>query len=80
MRIPTAIEVYATSSTGFEDAINRGLHQACANIHQLRHLCGAQIKDPQMRVQSGQAAVYEVRMQVTFMWESEGQEPGCLPA
>ena len=72
MHPPLAIEVCATSSTGFEDAINRGLHQACANIRHLRHLCGAYVKDQQMLVQSGQAAVYQVKMQVTFMRDSEG--------
>ena len=71
MHAPLAIEVCATSSTGFEDAINRGLHQACANIHHLRHLCGAHVKDQQMLVQSGQAAVYQVKMQVTFTHDSE---------
>ena len=71
MHPPLAIEVCATSSTGFEDAINRGLHQACANIHHLRHLCGAHVQDQQMLVQTGQAAVYQVKMQVTFMRDSE---------
>ena len=71
MPTATAIEVSATSSTGFEDAINRGLHQACANIRNLRHLCSAHVRDQQMLVQSGRAAIYQVEMEVTFMLESE---------
>ena len=72
MHPPIAIEVCATSSTGFEDAINRGLHQACANIRHLRHLYSAHVKDQQMLVQSGHAAVYQVKMEVTFMRDSDG--------
>ena len=71
MRTATPIEVSATSSTGFEDAINRGLHQACANIRNLRHLCSADVREQQMLVQSGQSAIYRVKMQVTFMLENE---------
>ena len=71
MRTATPIEVSATSSTGFEDAINRGLHQACANIRNLRQLCSADVREQQMLVQSGQSAIYRVKMQVTFMLENE---------
>ncbi|MBC7444008.1 MAG: dodecin domain-containing protein [Polaromonas sp.] len=74
MPTATAIEVSATSATGFEDAINRGLHQACAGIRNLRHLCSAQVREQQMVVQSGQAAIYRVKMQVTFTRDSENPE------
>ena len=72
MRTATAVEVSATSSTGFEDAINRGLHQACAGSHNLRHLCSARVQDQQLLVESGRSPVYRVNMQVTFMQESKG--------
>ena len=71
MRTATAIEVNATSSTGFEDAINRGLHQACANTRNLRHLSSAHVSDQQMLVQSGRSAIYQVKLELTFMLESK---------
>ena len=71
MQSTTAVEVSASSSTGFEDAINRGLHQACAGIHSLRHLSSAHVEDQQMLVESGRSSVYRVKMQVTFVHERE---------
>ena len=73
IRTAAAIEVSATSSIGFKDAINRGLHQAYANTRNLRHLCSAHVSDQQMLVKSGRSAIYRVKMQVTFMLESERQ-------
>ena len=74
MPTATADEVSATSATGFEDAINRRLHQACSSIRNLRHLCSAQVSEQQMGVQSGQAAIYRVKIQVTFMRNSKNPD------
>ena len=71
MQSTTAVEVSASSSTGFEDAINRGLHQACAKIYSLRHLSSARVEDQQMLVESGRSPVYRVKMHVTFVQENE---------
>ena len=71
MPTATAVEVSATSSTGFEDAINRGLHQACAGTRNLRHLSSAHVSDQQMLVESGRSAIYQVKLKVIFLLESK---------
>ena len=67
-----AVEVSASSNTGFDDAINRGIHLACASMRDLRHLRSACVNDQEILLESGRPASYRVSMQVTFMPDNEG--------
>lgn len=64
MSVAKVIEISATSSISFEDAINQGLARACDTIDNVR---GAWIKEQQVSVENGRIATYRVNMQVTFV-------------
>lgn len=64
MSVAKVIEVSATSTTSFEDAIKEGLSRACDSIQNVR---GAWIKEQQVSVENGRIACYRVNMQVTFV-------------
>lgn len=64
MSVAKVIEVSASSSTSFEDAIKEGLERACDSIQNVR---GAWIKEQQVSVENGRIASYRVNMQVTFV-------------
>lgn len=64
MSVAKVIEVSATSTTSFEDAIKEGLSRACDSIQNVR---GAWIKEQQVSVENGRIASYRVNMQVTFV-------------
>ena len=64
MSVAKVIEVSASSTTSFEDAIKEGLSRACYSIQNVR---GAWIKEQQVSVENGRIASYRVNMQVTFV-------------
>lgn len=64
MSVAKVIEVSASSTTSFEDAIKEGLSRACDSIQNVR---GAWIKEQQVSVENGRIASYRVNMQVTFV-------------
>ncbi|MEO6319056.1 MAG: dodecin family protein [Polaromonas sp.] len=64
MSVAKVIEVSASSTTSFEDAINQGLNRACDTIDNVR---GAWIKEQKVSVESGRITSYLVNMQVTFV-------------
>lgn len=66
MSTATAVEVSASSIAGFDDAINRGIHQACSGLRDLRHFRGASVNDQQIFLEDGRPASYRVKLQVTF--------------
>lgn len=72
MNTATAVEVSACSPTGFDDAINRGIHQACPGLRDLRKLLSTHVNDQQILLENGRPARYRVSLQVTFMQDGEG--------
>jgi dodecin len=64
MSVAKVIEVSASSTTSFEDAIKQGLERASDSIQNVR---GAWIKEQQVSVENGQITSYRVNMQVTFV-------------
>lgn len=63
MSVAKVIEVSASSTVSFEDAINQGLSRACDTISNVR---GAWIKEQKVSVENGKISSYRVNMQVTF--------------
>lgn len=66
MSVGKVIEISATSSEGFEDAIRTGLAKAAETVRGIR---GAWIKEQMVRVEGGQVVEYRVDMKVTFVLE-----------
>lgn len=66
MSVAKVIEVSATSTSSFEDAIHQGLASACDSVKNVR---GAWIKEQKVSVEDGRITAYRVNMQVTFVVE-----------
>ena len=72
MSVARVIEISATSSKSFEDAIQQGVGRATQT---LRNVTGAWIKDQQVKLSDGQINEYQVNMQVTFILD-DGSDVG----
>lgn len=64
MSVARVIEISATSSQSFEDAINQGLARAHKT---LRNVKSAWIKEQSINLEEGRISVYQVNMLVTFV-------------
>lgn len=64
MAIGKVIEISASSTTSFEDAIQQGINRATETIEDVR---GAWIKEQEVRVENGKITEYRVNMKVTFI-------------
>ena len=71
MSTATAVEISASSTTGFDDAINRGIHKACPCLRDLRKLRSTHVNDQQILLEHGRPASYRVSLKVTFMQDGE---------
>ena len=68
MSVAKVIEVSASSTTSFEDAINQGIARACDTIANMR---GAWIKEQKVSIEGGRIVSYRVNMQVTFVLDDK---------
>lgn len=64
MSIAKVTEITSTSTTSFEDALQKGLVRANKTLRQIR---SAWIKEQQVRVEGGKITEYQVNMMVTFV-------------
>ena len=64
MTVARVTEISATSKTGFEDAIAKGIDRASKT---LRGVTGAWIKEQKVLVAGGKVESYQVNMTVTFV-------------
>jgi flavin-binding protein dodecin len=64
MSIAKVSEISATSTKGFEDAVELGLARANKT---LRNVLSAWIKEQQVRVKDGVITEFQVNMMVTFV-------------
>jgi len=64
MSIAKVTEITSTSTTSFEDALQKGLVRASKTLRQIR---SAWIKEQQVRVENGKITEYQVNMMVTFV-------------
>jgi len=64
MSIAKVTEITSTSTTSFEDALQKGLVRASKTLRQIR---SAWIKEQQVRVEAGKITEYQVNMMVTFV-------------
>lgn len=64
MSIAKVSEISATSTKGFEDAIEQGIERANKTLRNVR---SAWIKEQQVRVTDGSITEFQVNMMVTFV-------------
>ena len=64
MAVAKVSEISATSTKGFEDAVQQGLARASKT---LRHIRGAWVKEQHVRCEDGKIVDYQVNMMVTFI-------------
>ena len=64
MSVARVTEITSTSTTSFEDAINKGIERATKT---LRNVKGAWIKEQQIEIEGDRITNYQVNMLVTFV-------------
>jgi flavin-binding protein dodecin len=64
MSIAKVSEISATSTKGFQDAVEQGIARAHKTLRNVR---SAWIKEQHVRVKKGAIAEYQVNMMVTFI-------------
>jgi dodecin len=64
MSVAKVSEISATSTKGFEDAVQKGLKRASKTLRNIR---SAWIKEQQVRYEKGKITEYQVNMMVTFV-------------
>ena len=66
MSVAKITEISATSTKGFEDAVQSGISRANQTLKNIR---GAWIKEMHVDVDAGKVTTYRVTMKVTFVLE-----------
>lgn len=66
MSVAKIIELSSTSSTSFEDAIQKGIEKA---EQSLRNVKGAWIAEQKVDVENGRIVAYRVIMRISFVLE-----------
>ncbi len=64
MSVANIVEISATSTESFEDAIRQGLERATKT---LRGVTAAWVKDQRVRLENGKVTEYLVHLEVTFV-------------
>jgi flavin-binding protein dodecin len=67
MAVARVTELSATSTKGFEDAIQQGLDRATKT---LRNVKGAWIKEMRVALENDKVSEYQVNMMVTFVLDT----------
>lgn len=68
MSVAKNIEITASSTKSFEDAIQQGIAHASQS---LRNITGAWIKEQKIKIENGQAIEYRVMMILTFVLDGD---------
>jgi flavin-binding protein dodecin len=68
MSVARVLELSATSTKSFEDAIQQGLDRAHKT---LRNVKSAWIKEQQINLEDGRVAQYQVNMMITFVLDDK---------
>ncbi len=64
MSIARVTEITAGSTTGFDDAIKKGIARASET---LENVTGAWVQDQEVRIRDGVIEEYRVHMKITFI-------------
>ncbi len=66
MAVARVTEVVASSTKGWQDAVNEGLKRANKT---LRNLTGIEIVEQKAKIENGKISEYRVKMKITFILE-----------
>ncbi|MCA9530402.1 MAG: dodecin domain-containing protein [Myxococcales bacterium] len=66
MSVARVTEIIASSTKGFDDAINQGVDRACKT---LKNVSGAWVQDQKVVVENNAITEYRVILKVTFILE-----------
>ena len=69
MSVARITEISATSTKGFEDAIQQGVTRATQTLRNVR---SAWVKEQQVRVENGTIVEFQVNLKITFVLEDGG--------
>jgi flavin-binding protein dodecin len=72
MSVARIVEISATSSKSFEDAMQQGIARATKTLRNVR---SAWIKEQEVRIDGERIADYKVNMLVTFVLDDTAGEP-----
>jgi flavin-binding protein dodecin len=64
MAVARVTKITASSTTGFQDAVNEGLSRAAST---LRGITGLEVVSMKAKVENGKIAEYRVTLEVTFV-------------
>ena len=64
MAVARVTEISATSTQGFEDAIQQGINRATKT---LRNVTSAWVKEQRVSLQNNQVSEYQVNLLITFV-------------
>lgn len=64
MSVARITEIIASSSKGFDDAIETGVERACKTLNKVQ---GAWVQDQKVTVKDGKIDEYRVTLKVTFV-------------
>jgi dodecin len=70
MSVARVIEISATSSQSFDDAVRQGIERANET---LRHVEGAWVKEQNVMIEDGKITNFKVNLQVTFLLDENSQ-------
>lgn len=71
MSIARVTEISSTSSTGFEDAIQKGVARATDTLRNVR---SAWVKEQSVRVEGDKIVQFQVNLMVTFVLDGDNDE------
>lgn len=71
MSVAKVIEIIATSSSSFEDAIKQGIARASDTVSDV---AAAWVKDQSVEVSGGKITQYRVTLKVTFVLKSKSKK------
>ncbi len=72
MSVAKVIEIIASSSVSFDDAVKQGVSRASDTLHDIT---AAWVKDQSVIVASGKVTEYRVTMKVTFLLKGDDKPP-----
>lgn len=64
MSVARITEIIASSSKGFDDAVEKGVDRACKTLNKVQ---GAWVQDQKVTVKDGKIDEYRVTLKVTFV-------------
>jgi hypothetical protein len=71
MSVAKNIEITSTSTTSFEDALNKGIERAAKTIDNIR---GAWVKEQKVKITDGKISEYTVMIILTFVLSGGSDE------